>query len=280
MLRILLIAKRPMLERITVEESQRRGQALAGLQQSAQTHAESLDRVRGDLAGTDLLERSIDAVLATDADDRDLIVTVGGDGTTLATSVLSATRPVISVNSDPSRSVGHFTRCTATGFAALLAAFRAGTHRIQDQHRLEVSVDGAPAQRFLNDCLFTSRHPALTTRYVLHADGRHETQMSSGVWVSTAVGSTGAIRSAGMRPVPQDGAALLFKVREPFQGRGSVRILEGSQVPPRGLSLTATMPGIDCYLDGAYRRIELGYGSTAVFAPAAEPLPLVTLPAA
>lgn len=274
--RVLLVAKRPLLDRITDEEAQRRGQALAGLQEAANAHAHALDRVRSALHSTDVRERAIDDVRADDADDRDLVVTVGGDGTTLVTSVLQATRPVISVNSDPSRSVGHFARCTAADFPDLLAAYRANRHRIQLLHRLDLRIDGGPCHRFLNDCLFTSRHPALVSRYVLQADGRSENQISSGVWISTAVGSTGAIRSAGMRPVTLESEALLFKVREPFQGRGASRILEGCQIPPRGLTLIAAMPGIDCYLDGAFRRLELRYGSIATYAPAAEPLPLVT----
>lgn len=276
-MRVLLVAKRPLLDRLTPEETGRRGQALLELRAAAQAHASALDQVRAALADTDLHERSLDEVVATDADTCDLIVTVGGDGTALVTSALRATRPVITVNSDPARSVGHFARCTADGFPAVLAAFRAGKHRIQDLHRLEVRIDHGEPHRFLNDCLFTCRHPALVTRYALSADGITETQVSSGIWVATASGSTGAIRSAGMEPVESTASALLFKVREPFQARRPFQILEGRQLPPRGLELTAGMPDIDCYLDGAFRRLELAYGAVARFSAAAEPLPLVVI---
>ena len=179
---------------------------------------------------------------------------------------------------EPSRSVGHFTRCTVEGFRTLFAAWQAGTTRIEPISRLQVTSgdgDGVP-HRILNDCLFTSRNPAAITRYVLDADGSSERQQSSGVWIATAAGSTAAIRSAGLEPPLAPGQeALLFKVREPFQGRGIARILDGRQLPPRGLALTATMPGIDLYLDGPHRRVPLAYGATARFAPCPEPLPLV-----
>ncbi len=277
-MRVLLVAKRPLLERLTSEEAGRRGQALADLRTAAAAHNSALTVVQNALADCDVRHRTLDEVQPHDADDRDLVVTVGGDGTALVTSVLHATRPVITVNSDPDRSVGHFARCTAETFAPLLAAFRAGHHRLEYLPRLEVRIDHGDPHRFLNDCLFTCRHPALVTRYVLTVDGTSETQVSSGVWVSTASGSTGAIRSAGMQPIEGTASALLFKVREPFQGRHPFALLEGRQLPPRQLDLTAGMPDIDCYLDGAFRRLDLAYGAVARFSAAAEPLPVVDLP--
>ena len=183
--------------------------------------------------------------------------------------------PEATQRSDPSRSVGHSTRCTVKEFPALFAAFIAGQHKIEPIHRLEMSVDGGAPHRIINDCLFTSRNPAAVTRYILSVDGHAEAQISSGVWISTASGSTGAIRSAGMQPLDRTAHALLFKVREPFQGLKPFHGLEGSQMPPRGVTLIATMPGIDCYLDGPYRRVELAYGAEVRFNDSAAPLPLV-----
>lgn len=281
MARVLLVAKRPLLERLggtdTARLSGNANVSLGAVRAAADAHNAVLTSIRTTLAGHDISNRCIDELLPDDADDRDLVVTVGGDGTVFALGSLRATRPTISVNSDPSRSVGHSTRCTVADFPTVLAAFLAGRHRIEPIHRLELSVDGAAPQRILNDCLFTSRHPAGVTRYILSVDGHHEAQISSGVWISTAAGSTGAIRSAGMQPLPRTGHALLFKVREPFQGLKPFHVLEGTQVPPRGITLTTTMPGIDCYLDGPYRRIELAYGAEARFSPSTEPLPLVIL---
>jgi hypothetical protein len=280
--RVLLVAKRPLAERLGPADTDRLARdpriGLDVLRAAADAHAAVRARVAADLAEVPVRERVVDELDPHDADEADVIVTVGGDGTVFAGNALRATRPVITVNSDPRRSVGHFTRCTVDGFAALFAAWRAGATRIEPIPRLQVSAelgDGAP-HRFLNDCLFTSRNPAAITRYVLEADGACEPQQSSGVWVATGAGSTAGIRSAGMEPPLASGEeALLFKVREPFQGRGVAHILDGRQLPPRGLQLTATMPGIDLYLDGPHRRVPIAYGATARFGPCPEPLPLV-----
>lgn len=278
-MKILLVAKQPLLERLAHSDTARltgnTSLGLAALRAAAQSHYAVLARIASAMSGHDLRHRRIDELHASDADDRDLVVTVGGDGTVFALGSLHATRPTITVNSDPSRSVGHSTRCTAEGFPALFAAFLGGRHRIEPIHRLELSIDGRPPQRFLNDCLFTSSNPAAVTRYILIHDGQQEAQISSGVWISTAAGSTGAIRSAGMQPLPRTDQALLFKVREPFQGLNQFHILEGCQRPPRGLTLIATMPGLECYLDGSHRRVALTYAAEVRFSASAEPLPLV-----
>ena len=280
--RVLLVAKRPLVERLGPADTERLVVepriGLDALRAAAAAHATVLARIVADLSEVPVREKVVDELDAHDADQADLIVTVGGDGTVFAVNALHVTRPLITVNSDPSRSVGHFTRCTVDGFRALFAAWRAGGTKIEPIPRLQVSTaDGAGVpHRILNDCLFTSRNPAAITRYVLDSDGTSEPQQSSGVWIATAAGSTAGIRSAGLEPPLAPGQeALLFKVREPFQGRGIARILDGRQLPPRGLALTATMPGIDLYLDGPHRRVPLAYGATARFAPCPEPLPLV-----
>ena len=63
---------------------------------------------------------------------------------------------------------------------------------------------------FCHDC------PASTTRYLLTFDGRTEDQISSGIWISTAAGSTSVIRSAGGKEMPPRSRRLQFAVREPF----------------------------------------------------------------
>lgn len=280
--RVLLVAKRPLAERLGPTDSQRLALqprlGLDALRAAADAHAAVLTRIISELTDVPVREKVVDELDPHDADQADVIVTVGGDGTVFAVNALCATRPVITVNSDPSRSVGHFTRCTVAGFRDLFTAWLAGTTRIEPIPRLQVSTedgDGVP-HRILNDCLFTSRNPAAITRYVLEADGTSEPQQSSGVWIATAAGSTAGIRSAGLEPPLAPGQeALLFKVREPFQGRGIAHVLTGRQLPPRGLALTATMPGIDLYLDGPHRRVPLAYGATARFAICPQPLPLV-----
>lgn len=278
--RILLVAKMPMIGRLEASDLRRLQNSelidLDEIREAGVNHEQSLKTVRAALAGHDVREKLIADVRLDDADNVDLVITVGGDGTVFAANAMRAAQPLITVNSDPSRSIGYFTRSDGNTFAALFQRWLAGATKLEAIPRLRVSIDGWKTWHcFLNDCLFTSANPAAITRYVLQVGGRSEKHLSSGVWIATAAGSTGGIRSAGAVPVPAHQAALLFQVREPFQGRKLATILMGRQEPPEGLRLTAAMPGIDLYLDGPHLRISLPFGSTAEFAACPEPLQLV-----
>ena len=156
----------------------------------------------------------------------------------------------------------------------MIRAWCAGAANMDSLPRLEVRV-GARRWRFLNDCLFTSTNPAAMSRYLLSTPEGREYQRSSGVWVATAAGSTGAIRSAGADPV-EGGEALLFQVREPFHGRAELALLSGRQIPAMGLQLTPGIPGMALYLDGPNITVPLRPGATAHIVPAATPLRLIS----
>ncbi len=277
---VLLIAKTPLARRLAVDERVRLeiGGVLDAdrLAASAERQDETLIAVRAALAGLELRERRFDQLIASDGHDVDLVVTVGGDGTVFTANTLATSAPYFTVNSDPEHSVGHFTRFTSATAAAGLDAWQAGRTTTEDLHRLAITVAGQ--QHFiLNDCLFAHRNPAVLSRYVLEVDGQREFQRSSGVWVSTAHGSTAAIHSAGAAPVAGNLAALLFKVREPFLAREQAHLLSGTQLPPRSLQLIPAIPGMALYLDGPNITVPVQPGMTVDIRPATTPLRLVRL---
>ncbi|MFW5830519.1 MAG: NAD(+)/NADH kinase, partial [Planctomycetota bacterium] len=282
---ILLTTKVSSVAHLSHEEIERLEQASittdAALREREARHIHSLDQVRQALTGEQVRERRVDELVADDIKDVKLVVTVGGDGTVLAVASLLKEIPVIAVNSDPERSVGHFTRCLADDFARLLAGWRDNQYQVQPLPRLELCLNEQPQRHLiLNDCLVTNCNPAAMTRYRICWDDTEEQQASSGVWVSTAAGSTAAIHSAGAEPVPADQDALLFQVREPYEGHRPVRLRGGRALPPRPLTLTAAMPGIRCYIDGSHYYQSLPAGATAHFTASAYPLRLLSLPSA
>jgi NAD+ kinase len=141
-----------------------------------------------------------------------------------------------------------------------------------------MTIDKGQPRAILNECLFASANPAAMSRYVLINGDQRESQRSSGVWVSTAAGSTAAIRSAGAEPIEAHRSALLFQVREPFQGRAPMTLLGGQQVPPSGLSLMPAMPGISVFIDGPHFKRSVPPGSIVSFAASPIPLQLLCLP--
>ncbi len=289
--RILLVSKTPLIARLEGGDAGRLAQSgaldLERLRAAAANHEQALLAVRGALADHQVDEWQVDRLQPRDAEGKDLVVTVGGDGTVLTANSLDSELPMITVNSDPGGSVGMYTRCRATSFAALFEAWLAGRAAVESIPRLQLRIDEGVPWRILNECLFASANPAAMTRYRLEQPGRagsreavREEQRSSGVWVATAAGSTAAIHSAGMAQVEAHLPALLYKVREPFQGLHSMTLLEGRQLPPKGLRLIPAMPGISIFIDGPYIQRDVPPGAVVDFSPSPSPLRLLALPAA
>ena len=116
--------------------------------------------------------------------------------------------------------------------------------------------------------------PASSTRYLLRVDGREELQTSSGVWIATASGATGAMRSAGGRPMSGDDRRLQYKVREPYVRVGtSVALVGGSTDDP--IALVARSPKLLVYLDGHRRTQAVRFGAQVTLATAPKPLRVV-----
>jgi NAD+ kinase len=280
--RILLLAKTPLVERLepTVLKRLAAGGAvhLDRLQVAAETHLRTLALVRRVIGAHRVNEWQVERLQARDAEGKDLVVTVGGDGTVLTANSLAADIPLLTVNSDPQGSIGMYARCTAETFAALFEAWLAGRAVEEIIPRLQVRIDSGQPWRVLNECLFGAANPAAMTRYVIEAGGERESQRSSGVWVATAAGSTAAIRSAGMEPVDAHQPALLFQVREPFTGRGPMALLSGRQLPPQGLRLMPAMPGVSLFVDGPHFHRTVPPGSVAEFSASPVPLRLLRLP--
>jgi NAD+ kinase len=278
MSRILFVTKVPLVERLPEDAIQRLessgAMSEAKLRDSASRQRATVDTVRQALRGHELRERRVQDLRPDDARDCALVVTAGGDGTVFTANTLATTVPYLTVNSDPTGSLGHFTRARAEDVPRLIDAWARGRGAYQDLPRLRCRTSSADL-RILNDALFTNQNPAAMSRYVIDDGAGSEKQRSSGVWISTAAGSTGGIHSAGMDPVFALQPALLYKVREPFHAFGRINRLEGRQLPPAQLRLTAAVPGMTLYLDGPNITVPLAPGEAAEFTASPEPLRLL-----
>ncbi len=151
----------------------------------------------------------------------DLVVTTGGDGTILETSKYIKNTPILGVNSDPVGSVGFFTGATKDDFESKIEQVFSNTINKLDINRILLKLNNQPIKELvLNDILITHSIPAATSRYIIRLKGAEESHRSSGIWISTAAGSTAAIRSAGGIPLPIDSDQFQYLVRE-FYDRGS-----------------------------------------------------------
>lgn len=147
----------------------------------------------------------------------DLVLSLGGDGTFFAAARVAGGAPILGINSAPSNSLGIWTSADRLDFRDPLQRALQGRLKGVPLHRMILSINGREMpERALNDALLCHRNPAAMTKYTLEADGRREEQRGSGIWISTAAGSTAGIRSAGGRRMPVHSRRLQFVVREPY----------------------------------------------------------------
>ncbi len=234
-------------------------------------HGRTVDAVRRALRARGLRWREVPGQALTSRAGRaiaaaDLVISVGGDGTLLAASHRLTTGALLGVNSAPGDSVGHFCSARRADVAATLAAIFDGRLRPRPLARLALRLDGRllpePA---LNDVLVAHPIPAATTRYRIAIPGREEEHRSSGLWISTAAGSTAGIRSAGGRVMPIGSRRLQFRVRELMRERGrSYRLDQGFVTPPAALTLISKMPQGRMWIDGARAAYPLPFGTRLV----------------
>lgn len=246
-----------------------------------EAHESTMERVAAVLAERDLDATWCHELGGVDPGRFDLVITVGGDGTVLHASHAIGETPVLAVNSSPLTSVGFFTAAGADGFAEVLEQVLRGEVRPTKLYRMSVRVGGeVVSDRVLNDVLFCHDCPASTTRYVLTLRGRSEDQVSSGVWVATAAGSTAAIRAAGGRPVQAGSGRLQFAVREPGPCSGAAdyrlpTVTHGFVEQGETLEIRSRTTAARIYIDGPHVVFPVGFGDTVSFAGSAAPLNLL-----
>ncbi|MCB9786980.1 MAG: NAD(+)/NADH kinase [Deltaproteobacteria bacterium] len=231
------------------------------------------DRVRAVLDRCGLEVRQDALPTKREAAWADLVVTVGGDGTFLRSSHHVDETPMLGVNSAPDSSVGHYCGTTAGAFEAMLDRVRAGKEPVSELTRIEVHIGQRRLPHLaLNDVLFCHRLPAASTRYILRVGDRAERQTSSGVWLSTASGSSGALRSAGGRAMEPLDTRLQFRVREPYAGGGETHLSLHDGLIDEPLELVARSPHLGVYLDGHEPCYRVGLAERVVLGRASRPL--------
>ena len=230
---------------------------------SARVHREALSKILHFLKRQPVRLKASDRVDAAAITRSDLLISVGGDGTFLELARAARSQWILGINSDPFRSVGSFCPVSAASFARFFKELQQGRRKITPLYRIVVTRNGRPISiPILNDLLVTDQRPAAMSRYWLEI-GRHgEEQRSSGLWIATAAGSTGAIRSAGGSIVPRESMRIQYRPRELYkQGPLTIPRLTG-KVLSAGKTIrvgSLMRNGLLCF-DGDHRQFPFKYG--------------------
>lgn len=235
------------------------GGSFAEYQAEHDAYMRALERLRRALdlgLPRQFLDRSLVPTFGFSAGD--LIVTLGQDGLVANTAKYVGDQPIVAVNPDPSRFDGILMPFGLDDVRRGVDGLIQGSAIIRPVTMAEARL--ADGQRLLgfND-LFVGARTHVSARYRVRWGKREENQSSSGVLVSTGVGSTGWMASvfamtAGVAAFTGGKAGtpvrlqwedprLLFAVREPFPSRQTrATLVAGLIQPGESLLLESRMP--------------------------------------
>ena len=195
-----------------------------------------------------------------------LIITVGGDGTLLETSHYVRDNIIFGVNSNPNSSVGSLCVADTKSFQGILERHLSGQLKPVMATRIQAELDGRvlPALA-LNDILIANPNPAAMTRYWVEVDGQKALHKNSGIWVSTACGSTGALASTGGRVQKIDDSRLQWVCREPYFAQLPVpALLTGFLQKGQVIKLTSSMADGRIFIDGPHLQEPFNQGQVLI----------------
>lgn len=202
-----------------------------------------------------------------------LVICVGGDGTLLDASHKVTGSPVLGVNSDTANSVGFLCAGHQGNFAELLELILSRRLRPTPVARIAARVDGVALPHVLNDVLVAHKNPAATSRVLMEHLGAVEDQKSSGIWASTAAGSTAAMASAGGEVLDLDDERVQVRVREPFVADGPPYALAHVVLAKKAqVRITSKMREGRVYVDGPHETRDLPMGACLTLSGDAPPL--------
>ena len=167
----------------------------------------------------------------------DIVVALGQDGLIANTMKYLDGQPLIGLNPEPSRWDGVLLPFQPRDLAAVLTDVECGRHATKSVTMAQATLSDGQTMRAVNDFFIGPRTHA-SALYDIEIGGCCEAQSSSGVIVSTGLGSTawmksvvtGATAIAGRlqggpaspyAALPWDTEQLSFAVREPFPSKAS-----------------------------------------------------------
>jgi NAD kinase len=192
--------------------------------------------------------------------EQDTVVVLGQDGLVANTLKYLRGQPVIAVNPDPERYDGVLLPFEVGDVARIVVDVFAQNRRIREITMAKAVLNNGQNLYGVND-LFIGPKSHISARYQISIGSRKEPQSSSGIIVSTGLGSTGwlksilagaqGIGSAFGRPIGTDTLVnfkwesdyLYYTVREPFPSKASAATLVFGKVTPKEpMKLISQMP--------------------------------------
>jgi NAD kinase len=193
-------------------------------------------------------------------DPTDVVVALGQDGVVANVAKYLGGQPLLAVNPDPSTIDGVLLPIQVPEFRRTLARTLAQSAEVKAVTMVQAQLSDGQSLRAVND-IFIGVRSHTSARYQIGMGEQREEQSSSGIIVSTGVGSTGWLRSvyAGAMGVvqsispglelqppaslPWDMDRVVFNVREPWPSLTTkAALVSGSVAASARLEVVSRMP--------------------------------------
>ena len=202
--RIVVITRETRLEKVLASQNtlsqarfyiQQLGSDFAEYEEEHRQYAASLQQTRQEIEGLgnlQILERKYlpNFIFAPD----DVVVVVGQDGLVANTIKYLDNQPVIGINPDASRWDGVLLPFAPKDAAKIISETLARKRKIEEVTMAKVRIQNGQELLAVND-FFIGQRTHTSARYIIKHSGLKEPQSSSGVIVSTGLGSTGWMKS-------------------------------------------------------------------------------------
>ncbi|MCP3686225.1 MAG: hypothetical protein GY861_26565 [bacterium] len=208
---------------------------------------------------------------------KDLIITIGGDGTFLKTSHhVSNGTLMLGVCSNPKKNVGYLLRSSRKDFEKHMGLIVQGKFKIKNLSKLETTINGKKTSYALNDVFLGSRRAYQTSRYKIRIGNKEEFQMSSGVIVSTPTGSTAWIKSAGGKEMPLHSKNFQYVVRDPYACKFTKpKMLKGLLSPKQTITIKSLIFEGVVAIDSSKKEYKIDEDSVVKVKLAKHPLKII-----
>ncbi|MDH5716720.1 MAG: hypothetical protein OEZ22_03665 [Spirochaetia bacterium] len=200
--------------------------------------------------------------------ENDLAVSLGGDGTFIFTSHHCKKNHILGLNSAPQTSIGHYCHAIYAGetqkLERLFDKILSGREKPRQIQRLDFFINnkfcGVPV---INDVLVSESSPCTTSRYIIKYNQKSQSQKSSGIWITTATGSSAAYYSAGGKVFEafnkKKQRQFAFQVRELY-GPKKDSIRNGMVNENDKFKVISGMARGKIFLDGSHRFFSFIFG--------------------
>lgn len=189
---------------------------------------------------------------------QDTVVALGQDGLVANTLKYLSGQPLLGVNPDRKRWDGVLLPFDVKDLETIVPEVFNGRRKVQEVTMAKAQLNNGQCIYGVND-IFIGPKSHTSARYTIQIQGKREQHSSSGIIVSTGLGSTGWLKSlragasaiagaAGAKREPEarspwDADYLHFTVREPFPSKTSAASLVFGKVTREStLMLTSLMP--------------------------------------